>query len=467
MCPKILLFFSGLSSLGALGSNTVSRFGCPKIPLFFCVPKNTMFFCGLSNLGALGSNTASFLGAQKYSFSFGCPKIPLFFSGLSSLGAFGSNTASLLGALKYRFSFGCPKEPLFCQIVFARYEDCVQCKVTTLAQANGLYVFLRCITYDMEFCTPTSRELRFPMQAARGIVAANIDDDEFDEDLEKVSLFELCCGRTSKFANYNAKLGGASLRGIKPRQWRPKRRRRQAETRGGNQTNRNSDPPKLSCSLCVNWGIDIHNATHRMKILIAATNFRPAKGCTAAHLHSSFPCSDYCSVHCMKDPQGKWPRYQDALSRLTFERKVQFSFCKKSSDGSFRISRSYEKSGASYLRHLRGSGEDGAKWPWGITAKTPRVRVSSCMVGLFIGVPRTLSAHVWVVQSDYAPLRKVLQDLHCCGGHDHASTVRDGCEYAARNNIDTDKIVAKTKVTENYTPIFGALLALGISLRAA
>ena len=46
-----------------------------------------LFFSGLSSLGALGSNTASLLGAQEYRFSFMCPKILLFISGLSRLGA--------------------------------------------------------------------------------------------------------------------------------------------------------------------------------------------------------------------------------------------------------------------------------------------------------------------------------------------------------------------------------------------
>jgi hypothetical protein len=99
-----------------------------------------LFFSGLSSLGALGSNTASLLGALKYRFSFGCPKEPLFFLGLSTLGvsdqmpllfwvpkntafllclsnlaALGSNTFSLfwvpkntaflLCAQQYRFSF--------------------------------------------------------------------------------------------------------------------------------------------------------------------------------------------------------------------------------------------------------------------------------------------------------------------------------------------------------------------------
>ena len=133
-------------------------------------------------------------------------------------------------------------------------------------------------------------------------------------------------------------------------------------------------------------------------------------------------------------------------------------------NGYFRISRSYEKSGASRLRHIAGSGKGGRKWPWGISPRTPRARVSSCMVGLNIGDPPTPSAHVWEVQSDHVVVIRILSHLRCCRDHDHAATIRDSMQFARNINKSTSHVFSRTSHTENYTLLFGLILAMAISI---
>ena len=128
----------------------------------------------------------------------------------------------------------------------------------------------------------------------------------------------------------------------------------------------------------MNYGADFNNLVHRVRLAALLVDMRPAQGTQACHLHSSCPCKDPCGVHSMKDAKGSSQVYKGALKRFAFERQVFQAFCSNSDDGVsgsastcvhntcvhngyFRISRSYEKSGASPLRHTAGSGRGGRK----------------------------------------------------------------------------------------------------------
>ncbi len=78
---------------------------------------------------------------------------------------------------------------------------------------------------NMELALPTERDLRRPGETARRIVEGVLAEAGWDGQEEKVTLYELCCGRNSKLSTAVAKLGSAAMRLTKPRQWRQKRRR--------------------------------------------------------------------------------------------------------------------------------------------------------------------------------------------------------------------------------------------------
>ncbi len=312
---------------------------------------------------------------------------------------------------------------------------------------------------------PTECQLCRPRETAAGIVD-NVLGQEGAQ--ESVTLYELCCGRSSALCAAARKLGCAAMRITKPRRWRGKRQRRRtgnAGAGGARQSLTASSPPAVRRGRIVNYGLDVDNPVHRVRLLSLLANVRPAQGTRGCHLHSSFPCKDFCGIHSLKDAKGTSQIYKKALKRLEFERRVLRAFCRDSDDGSFRISRSYEKSGASRLRHIAGSGRDGRKWPWGISPRTSRARVSSCMVGLKIGDPPTPSAHVWEVQSDHDQVVQILRALRCCRGHDHARTVRPSTRYAEETGESRKRVYGSTTATENYTLLFGFILALAISSR--
>ena len=194
---------------------------------------------------------------------------------------------------------------------------------------------------------------------------------------------------------------------------------------------------------------------HRVRLLELLRMARPAPGTSACHLHVSFPCNAFCSIHALRDPKGKRAGYRAAVLRLWYERSVLRSFCEGSADETFRVSRSYEKSGSSRMRPAGG-------WPWGIRGAAV-CRVASCMCGLRICSPSLPSAHVWQVQSDHFPLLRILRMMVCSRDHSHARCVKDSKRLRA--SFGEQLVYGSIMATENYTLHMGYLMVLGIATR--
>ena len=317
----------------------------------------------------------------------------------------------------------------------------------------------------MELSLPSARQLHRPAEYAKSLSERILKDSATTQRCStaccKVTLFEVCCARSSKLGQAALRQGHALVRIYKPRRWRMKRRR--VDTRGVWQRKTAEHLPPYRRGHPGVYAVDVCKAAHRARLLALLCNARPAPGTSACHLHVSFPCSAFCAINTLQDPKGMRPGYRAAVARLTYERRLLRSFCQASVDahhagdkgGSFRVSRSHEKSGGSRLR-------PSGTWPWGMRNE-PRARVASCMCGLRIGWPLRPSAHIWCIQSDHDPLMRLLLPMKCCGGHEHARSVMDSKRYRTANGHHA--VYGRITETENYTLVLGHLMMRGISLR--
>ena len=301
---------------------------------------------------------------------------------------------------------------------------------------------------------PSARQLSRPGEYARAIAVAACQGRSIPA--QKVSLFELCCGRCSRLSLAAAREGHAAIRITRPRRWRPKRRSRNVSRgRGEYERALAAALPTMRRRRVASFSVDVCKPHHRVRLLALLRMARPAPGTSACHLHVSFPCNAFCSIHALRDPKGKRAGYRAAVLRLWYERSVLRSFCAGSADGTFRVSRSYEKSGSSRMRPAGG-------WPWGIRGAAV-CRVASCMCGLRIGSPSLPSAHVWQVQSDHFPLLRILRMMVCSRDHSHARCVKDSKRLRASSG---ERLVyGSITATENYTLVMGYLMVLGIAAR--
>ena len=139
---------------------------------------------------------------------------------------------------------------------------------------------------------PSARQLSRPGEYARVIAVVACQGRSVPA--QKVSLFELCCGRYSRLSSAAAREGHAAIRIMRPRRWRPKRRgRRVSHGRGEYERAFAAALPAMRRRRVALFSVDVYKPHHRVRLLELLRMARPAPGTSACHLHVSFPCSAF------------------------------------------------------------------------------------------------------------------------------------------------------------------------------
>ena len=259
-------------------------------------------------------------------------------------------------------------------------------------------------------------------------------------------VLEWPCGSNSTITRHIAAAGGLALRICAPERLERFFRHRRG-SRAAASTAPPPDPPRLRRGRILIWRLDLRSAHHRDALLNFVDTLALPAYVSAAHSHSSPPCSRACGLSPLNKSMGNvlCETADDYMERLRWVRRVHRRFRDRCRHLRVSCTRSHEQSNSCRLSYVSAS----QGWPWAISrsaaslSSASTVVVYGCAVGLaWKGKPVSKK---WRFETDSRILLEVLALLRCPGCTDHQAI----CGVGGPG----------TRFSERYPPLLGAAIA--------
>ena len=305
-----------------------------------------------------------------------------------------------------------------------------------------------------------------------------------------ITLIEVCCSRTSKFARSVQRLGGAAIRVTWPpcsdrakdwqrrwiNEWRPKEdiQRRFLKASGierGPTGWSTRDCPYSGCWRHRTWFLNIDWPVHKRALLERIQKISAVPPSTVAVLHTSPECRMFSCTQAINVARGCYSTtdHRRAMARLAYIRKLHAVWQLPRPRKRGRRISLHEQPPAARVDWGRKKKSRAARrgvvdpWPWAVGQHCPRSNVNACMVGVRGKCGRPVYKG-WTFECNEPLFHRALHGFSCSRNHVHAKTKLAVSKSSVRTSSSSK--ITQLKTLENYPNALATLLTLSCGLRS-